>query len=67
MNKELLITMLIEKGWFNHENFFEQSFCLDLLNEAKEIKWSQAQVGKDSNKQEALAIRNDSISWIKEI
>lgn len=62
----MLITMLIEKGWFHQEDFFEQKFCSELLNEARELAWTQAKIGKDDKKQEALNIRTDSIVWIDE-
>lgn len=66
MKKEMLITMLVEKGWFHQENFFDQKFCLELLNEAREQQWTQAKIGKDDKKQEALTIRTDSIVWIED-
>ena len=66
MKKEMLITMLIEKGWFHQEDFFDQKFCLELLNEARAQKWNLAKIGKDDKKQEALAIRTDLIVWIEE-
>ena len=62
----MLITMLIEKGWFHQDHFFEQNFCLELLKEARELEWIQAKIGKDEKKQEALTVRTDSIVWIEE-
>ena len=62
----MLITMLIEKGWFYHEDFFDQKFCLELLKEAQTLKWLQAQVGKGREKQESLNVRTDSIAWLDE-
>lgn len=66
MKKEMLIEMLVEKGWFHQEAFLDQDFCLELLAEARDLKWKQAQIGKGDKKQEALAIRSDSIVWIEE-
>lgn len=66
MKKEMLIAMLVEKGWFHQEDFLDQNFCLELLAEARDLQWKQAQIGKGDKKQEALAIRSDSIAWIEE-
>lgn len=66
MKKEMLISSLVDKGWYAEENFLDQNFCLELLSEARDLQWSQAQIGKGDKKQEALAIRNDSIVWIEE-
>lgn len=64
MKKEMLITSLIEKGWFYQEDYFDQNFCLGLFSEAKKIQWSKSKIGNNHNKQLDPAIRNDSISWI---
>jgi SM-20-related protein len=66
MKKEMLIDALIDKGWFHQENFLEPNFCSELLLEAQELPWAQAKIGKGEQKQEQLAIRNDSIFWIDE-
>lgn len=66
MKKEMLIDMLVEKGWFYQEDFFDQNFCLELLAEARLLEWKQAQIGKGDQKQEAISIRSDSIVWIEE-
>lgn len=66
MKKEMLIDMLVEKGWFYQEDFFDQNFCLELLAEARLLEWKQAQIGKGDKKQEATSIRSDSIVWIEE-
>lgn len=66
MKKEMLIAMLVDKGWFYQEDFLDSKFCLELLNEARDLKWKQAQVGKGDKLQEALSIRNDSIVWIED-
>jgi SM-20-related protein len=66
MKKEMLIAMLVDKGWFYQEDFLDSKFCLELLNEARDLKWKQAQIGKGDKLQEALSIRNDSISWIED-
>lgn len=62
----MLITSLIEKGWFYQEEYFDQSLCLKLFKEAQELEWFKAKVGKDDKKQVAFTIRNDSIAWIEE-
>ena len=67
MKKEILITQLIEKGWFYQEDYFVKNFCLELLNEALDLKWLQAKVGSNSKKQEALDVRTDSIVWLDEM
>lgn len=64
MKKEMLIGDLSESGWSLQEEFFDENFCLELLSEARELAWKQAQVGTGAIKQEALEIRNDSIVWI---
>jgi len=66
MKKEMLIAMLVDKGWFYQEDFLDSEFCLELLNEARDLKWKQAQIGKGDKLQEALSIRNDSIVWIED-
>ena len=66
MKKEMLIAMLVDKGWFYQEDFLDSKFCLELLNEARDLKWKQAQIGKGDKLQEALSIRNDSIAWIED-
>lgn len=66
MKKEMLINALAESGWYCEEGFFSPQFCSELLNEAKKLNWTQAQVGKGAQKQELVEIRNDSIVWIDE-
>ena len=66
MKKEMLIEMLVEKGWFHQEDFMTSDFCLELLSEAQNLQWKQAKIGKGDKIQEALAIRSDSIAWIEE-
>ena len=66
MKKEMLISSLVEKGWFHAEAFLPQEFCLELLEECKTLEWKTAHVGTGNLKQEALTIRNDSIFWIDE-
>lgn len=66
MKKEMLIENLSEFGWSLQEEFFDKNFCLELLSETSELTWNQAKVGAGAIKQEALEIRNDSISWIEE-
>lgn len=60
----MLIDDLANKGWFYQDNFFDPIFCSELLEEARHLDWKQAKVGKGTQKQEALSIRNDSIFWI---
>ena len=62
----MLISSLIETGWFHQEDFFDQNFCLELLKEAQDVSWKQAQIGKGDKKQADLTIRSDSIAWIDE-
>lgn len=62
----MLIAMLIEKGWYYHEDYFDKTFCLELLKEAQDLKWLQAQIGSNNKKQEALNVRTDSIVWLEE-
>ena len=70
MKKEMLtdslIDSLIEKGWYHEEGLLSPEFCLELLKECNNLEWKTAQIGKGSEKQEQLAIRNDSIFWIDE-
>ncbi|MBC7428240.1 MAG: 2OG-Fe(II) oxygenase [Bacteriovorax sp.] len=66
MKKEMLISGLIEKGWFHQEHFMDQSFCLELLNEAKELQWKKAKIGTGAKRLEDSEIRNDSIYWLDE-
>lgn len=66
MKKEMLIDMLVEKGWFHQEDFLDQNFCLELLAEARNLEWKQAKIGKGDQKQEVISIRSDSIVWIEE-
>ncbi|MBY0414749.1 MAG: 2OG-Fe(II) oxygenase [Bdellovibrionales bacterium] len=66
MKKEMLIDSLVDKGWFHQENFLDSNYCLELIKEAQNLSWTKAQIGRQDLKQEALAIRNDSIFWIDE-
>ena len=64
MKKEMLIDSLADQGWFYQDGFFGSDFCSELLKETSDLKWKQAQIGKEGLKQQDLGIRNDSISWI---
>ncbi len=66
MKKEMLISSLIEKGWYHEDHFLPEEFCSELLEECKTLDWKTAHVGQGADKQEALGIRNDSIAWIDE-
>lgn len=66
MKKEMLIGDVVEKGWHHQENFLPEEFCLELLKECNTLEWKTAHVGTGNLKQEALAIRNDSIFWLNE-
>lgn len=66
MKKEMLISSLIEKGWYHEEDFLPAEFCLELLKECQSLELKKAHVGTGNLKQEALEIRNDSIAWIEE-
>lgn len=66
MKKEMLINALAETGWFHQEHFMDENFCLELLNEAKELQWKKAKIGTGSKRLEDQDIRNDSIYWIEE-
>lgn len=64
MDKEMLITSLINNGWYHQENVFSQSFCHDLLEEAKSLSWQEAKIGKGAQRQLQHDIRKDSIHWL---
>ncbi|MBC7712291.1 MAG: 2OG-Fe(II) oxygenase [Rhizobacter sp.] len=66
MKKEMLINDLVEKGWFYQEHFMDQSFCSELLKEAKDLEWKKAKIGAGAKRLENNEIRNDSIYWIDE-
>ena len=66
MKKEMLINALADTGWFHQEHFMDQNFCLELLNEARELEWIKAKIGSGAKKLENHEIRNDSIYWIEE-
>ena len=62
----MLIHELIEKGWFHQENFMDDDFCFELLNQAQNLDWIKARVGTGAKRLENNQIRNDSIYWIEE-
>lgn len=64
MKKEMLVQGLIDVGWFHQEHLMDDKFCLELLNEAKQLEWKKAQIGAGAKKLEHQEIRNDSIYWI---
>lgn len=66
MKKEMLVQGLIDAGWFHHEHFMDEKFCLELLNEAKDLEFRQAQIGSGAKRLEHQEIRNDAIYWIDE-
>jgi SM-20-related protein len=64
MNKEMLITSLINEGWFYQENVFAQGLCEELLSEAQELSWQEAKIGKGAQRHLEQTIRSDSIHWL---
>lgn len=66
MKKEMLVLGLVDSGWFHQEHFMDEKFCSELLNEAKQLEFRQAQIGAGAKRLEHQEIRNDSIYWIDE-
>jgi SM-20-related protein len=64
MNKEMLIPSLINRGWYVETGVFPDLFCSELLNEAKDLNWQTAKIGKGAGQQLDQSIRNDSIHWL---
>jgi SM-20-related protein len=64
MNKEMLITSLINHGWAYQEGAFPEVFCSELVQEAQALQWQEAKIGKGAGQQLQQSIRNDSIFWL---
>ncbi|MBP9682286.1 MAG: 2OG-Fe(II) oxygenase [Bacteriovorax sp.] len=66
MNKEALISSLIEKGWFTYDSFIDPTHCQKLLDEVKALPLKMAKIGKGHLEHKAFDIRTDSIFWLTE-
>ena len=66
MDKEILISSLIEKGWYSLSGSFSKDFCAQLVEDMSHTPMKQASIGKGNRQQLNLDIRNDSIAWLDE-
>ncbi len=66
MDQELLISSLIERGWFGHDLFLDPTHCETLVNEIQSLPLKAAKVGKGNSEKIISDIRNDSIFWLNE-
>lgn len=66
MDKELLISSIIEKGWFAYDSFLDVTLCQNLLNDIQTLPLRAAKIGKGTSEQISSEVRNDSIFWLNE-
>lgn len=64
MNFEILIHDLVEKGWHLCENFLDEDFCRNAIEESKHLEFAKAKVGGGQTRTTHTEIRNDSIHWL---
>ncbi len=66
MDKDLLLTSLIDRGWFACDMFLDQATSDNLIAEMQLLPLQVAKIGKGNATHQSLEIRNDSIFWLNE-
>lgn len=66
MDQELLISSLIERGWYSCDMFLDQTLCQSLIAELHALPLRAARIGKGNSEKILADIRNDSIYWLNE-
>jgi SM-20-related protein len=66
MDYENLIENLIERGYFILNGFLDEKLCAEIIQECELLPLTKAKIGKGTEEQKAIEIRNDSIYWLDE-
>jgi SM-20-related protein len=66
MDQENLISSLVASGWYHCHAFIDPLLCQKLVLELNSRALRSAKIGKGSNEQNNVEIRNDSLFWFSE-
>jgi SM-20-related protein len=66
MDQENLISALVDSGWYHCQAFIDPLLCQKLVSELNSRALRMAKIGKGSNEQNNIEIRNDSLFWFSE-
>ncbi len=66
MDKESLITSLIERGWFMADGFLNDNLCQRLVEDIQKLPLREAKIGRGNSEHRHDLIRSDSIYWLNE-
>jgi len=66
MDKESLITSLIERGWFMADGFLDADLCQRLVEDIQRLPLREAKIGRGNSEHRHDLIRSDSIYWLTE-
>jgi len=66
MDKESMITSLIERGWFMADGFLDAGLCQRLVEDLQKLPLREAKIGRGNSEHRHDLIRSDSIYWLTE-